>query len=210
MNLRTRAVFVAAFSALAVVAAAAPAAQANVLSLLPGSCGSQIESQPFAQWGDQAYYTRVPGGDFEAGSPSWLLSGGAKVAAGNESYRVGGGSDVSSLTLPTGSSTTSLASCTSIYHPTVRLFLRNTGSASSHLKVEALYPGLLGGVQAATLGRLSGSSRWAPSPAMPLLVSNLLATLSLNRTVIGFRFTPADSTGAWSIDDVYLDPYARG
>jgi hypothetical protein len=41
-------------------------------------------------------------------------------------------------------------------------------------------------------------------------VCNLLATLSLNRTVIAFKFAPADSTGAWSIDDVYLDPYARG
>jgi hypothetical protein len=210
MNLRTRAVFVAALSALSLLGAVAPAAQANVLSLLPGSCGSQPESQPFSQWGDRAYYTQVPGGDFEAGSPPWLLAGGAKVAAGNESYHVGDGSDSSSLTLPTGSSATSLPSCTNIYHPTVRLFLRNTGSASSRLKVEALYPGLLGRVQTATLGQFSGSSSWAPSPVMALLVSNLLATLSLDRTVIAFRFTPVGSSGAWSIDDVYLDPYARG
>ena len=45
---------------------------------------------------------------------------------------------------------------------------------------------------------------------MTLLVSNLLATLSLSQTAIAFRFTPADSTGHWSIDDVYLDPYGRG
>jgi hypothetical protein len=44
---------------------------------------------------------------------------------------------------------------------------------------------------------------------MTLLVDNLLATLSLNRTTIAFRFTPMDSVGAWSVDDVYLDPYAR-
>jgi hypothetical protein len=209
-NVRVRAAMLAALSTLAVVAAVAPAAQANVLSLLPGGCGSQTESQPFANWGDSSNYTPVPGGDFEATSPSWTLSGGAKAVSGNETYYVAGAANSRSLSLPAGSSTTSLASCTSIYHPTLRLFVRNTGASTSRLKVQALYPGLLGGVQTATLGELSASSSWAPSPAMPLLVSNLLATLSLDRTVIAFRFTPADSTGAWSIDDVYLDPYARG
>jgi hypothetical protein len=101
-------------------------------------------------------------------------------------------------------------SCTSIYHPTVRFFLRNTGNPRSRLTVQAVYPGLLGGTQTTTLGQLTGSSTWQPSPAMTLLVSNLLATVSLNQTTIGFRFIPADSTGAWSIDDVYLDPFMRG
>lgn len=209
MNLRIRAALLAALSALAVVGAAAPAAQANVLSLLPGSCGSETSSQPFARWGDSSYYTLMPGGNFET-SLSWPLVGGAKVVSGNESYYVGGAGDSHSLGLSAGSSATSLASCTSIYHPTVRFFVRNTGASGSRLEVQALYPGLLGGVSTATLGQISGSASWTPSPAMPLLVSNLLSTLSLNQTVIAFRFTPMDSTGAWSIDDVYLDPRARG
>src|SRR5207302_8253622 len=121
----------------------------------------------------------------------------------------GSASDSHSLALPPGSSATSPASCTSIYHPTVRLFVRNTGSSSSRLRVQALYPGLLGGVSTATIGSVSGSSAWAPSQSMTLLLSNLLATLSLSQTVIAFRFTPADSTGHWSIDDVYLDPFGR-
>ena len=56
-----------------------------------------------------------------------------------------------SLSLPAGSSALSPADCTNIYHPTLRLFVRNTGSPSSHLLVQALYPGLLGGVQTATI-----------------------------------------------------------
>jgi hypothetical protein len=210
MTVRIRAVVMAALSALTLGVLAAPAAQANPLSLLPGSCGNQPESQPFAQWGDNNSYTLVPGGSFEAGSAPWLLSGGAKVSAGNETYYVGRTSDSQSLTLPSGSSATSLPSCTSIYHPTVRLFVRNTGAASSRLTVQALYPGLLGGVQVATIGQLTGSSTWAASPAMSLMVCNLLSTVSLSNTVIGFRFTPADHTGAWTIDDVYLDPFHRG
>ena len=53
---------------------------------------------------------------------------------------------------------------------------------------------------------LQGTAAWQPSPVMTLLLSNLLATLSLDRTSIAFRFTPLDGSGAWSVDDVYLDP----
>jgi hypothetical protein len=203
---RMRAAIVAAMSILASTAMAAPAADASLLSLLPGSCGSQSYTQPFAPWGDGANYVATPGGSFEPGSIWWPSSGGAAPARGNESFYVRGSTDAYSLALPSGSSATSPPACTSIYHPTMRFFLRNTGSASSQLKVEALYPGLLGGVQAARLGVLQGTAAWKPSPVMQLLVSNLLSTLSLSRTTIAFRFTPLDRTGAWSIDDVYLDP----
>jgi hypothetical protein len=206
---RLRAAAVAATSTLTLLALVVPSAHANLLSVLPGSCGNQPESQPFLPWGDSSHYTPVPGGSFEVGSPSWLLSGGAKIAAGNETYRVAGGGS-QSLSLPAGSSAISPPSCTSIYHPTVRFFVRNTGAAGSHLIVQALYPGMLGGVQTTTLGELTGSASWQPSPAMSLLVSNLLSTVSLDQTTIAFRFLPADSTGNWSIDDVYLDPYMRG
>jgi hypothetical protein len=206
---RIRTALVAAISAAASLALVAPSAQAGLLSILPGSCGNQPASQPFAQFGDSSYYTPVPGGSFESGAPSWILTGGAQVVAGNESYNVGGAGS-RSLSLPTGSSATSLASCTSIYEPTARFFVRNTGSSSSRLTVQAITPGLLWGTMTTTLGQVTGSSSWKPSPAMSLLVSNLLATLSLNQTAIAFRFVPADSTGAWSIDDVYLDPYKRG
>ena len=208
MVLRMRTALIAAASVLALVASFATSANASVLSLLPGSCGSQAESQVFARWGDLSQYTPVPGGGFEAFSAPWTRSGGAARVAGNESFNVAGGS--ASLALPAGSSATSPFSCTSIYHPMLRLFVRNAGSSSSPLIVQAVYPGLLGALQTSTLGQITASSKWAPSPTMPLLVSNLLGTLSLYSTVIAFRFVPADHAGAWSIDDVYLDPYARG
>ncbi len=149
MFVRIRRVAVTAASALALGALAVPAAQASVLSLLPGSCGNQLESQPFAAYGDNNDYTLVPGGDFQAGGTPWVLTGGAAAAAG-------------SLTLPAGSSAVSPANCTNIYHPTVRLFVRNTGSPSSQLIVQALYPGLLGGVQSATIGELTGFLQLEP------------------------------------------------
>jgi hypothetical protein len=208
MTTRFRATLVAVFS-LVLVAVMAPVAQANLLSILPGSCGNQVDSHPFARWGDNNSYTLVPGGTFEAGGLPWALSSGAKVAAGNESYYVNASSDHNSLSLPSGSSATSLAVCTSIYHPTVRLFVNNTGSASSRLRVEALYPGLLWGVQVARLGDLGGTSTWQPSPELTLGATNLFATLSLQQTVMAYRFTPEGAGGQWRIDDVYLDPRMR-
>jgi hypothetical protein len=192
---RIRLVALAAVSTLALGAVAVPAAQANVLSLLPGSC-TLPESQAFAAYGDFNGYTLVPGGDFQPGSTRWTMTGGATAAAG-------------ALSLPVGSAATSPASCTSIYQPTLRLLVLNTGSPSSHLTVQALYPGLLGGVQTATIGHLTGSSTWSPSPAMSVQGVNLLATLSLARTAIAFRFLPADASGDWSISAVYVDPFAR-
>jgi hypothetical protein len=206
MTARMRAVIITALSALGCSALAAPAADAGLLSLLPGSCGSETYSQAFARWGDTSNYVLAPGGSFEAGSLPWVRSGSATVAQGNETYYVRGAADTSSLALPGGSSATSLAMCTSIYHPTMRFFLRNTGASTSQLKVEALYPGLLGGIQVAKVGVLRGTASWQPSPVMTLGLTNLLATLSLNRTTIAFRFTPLDGTGAWRVDDVYLDP----
>jgi hypothetical protein len=210
MTIRVRAAFVALFS-LVLVAVTVPVAQANLLSILPGSCLNQVYSHPFARWGDNNSYTLVTGGTFEAGSLPWVLSSGASVAAGNESYYVNASSDRNSLVLPSGSSATSLAVCTSIYHPTLRLFVSNSGLTSSRLKVEALYPGLLGGVQVARVGELGGTATWQPSPEseLQLTVPNLLATLSLSQTAIAFRFTPQGTGGRWRIDDVYLDPRMR-
>jgi hypothetical protein len=192
-------------SSLTLLAAAAPAAHAGLLSLNTGACG-QVESQPFAQFGDYNTYVSVPGGSFEPGSPSWLLSGGAHVAAGNESF----GRGANSLSLPAGSSATSPAACTGLDHPSARLFVRNTGSSTSRLNVYATYRLLLGIPYTISLGQLTGSSHWAPSTPLQMgLLNNVLGSATLSTSTITFTFVPADSSGQWSIDDVYLDPYCR-
>ena len=207
---RTRATLLSVLSVLSLAAVAAPAANANVLSLLPGMCAGQAESQPFAQFGDGNNYTLVPGGNFESFATPWSLSGGSRITSGNESYYVGGAGDSSSLSLPAGSSATSPFLCTDIYHPSARLFARNTGSPSSRLTVYVTYPTLIGLMTTAKVGTITATSDWQPTSADSLGLNNLLATLNLlGETEVAFRFAPADSTGNWSIDDVYLDPYAR-
>jgi hypothetical protein len=206
---RIRALTLSALSVLSLGAVVTPAAHANLLSILPGTCGNQHESQPFAQFGDSNSYTLVPGGNFESGGVPWALTGAAHVVTGNESYHVAGAADSHSLSLSAGSSATSPFSCTDIYHPTVRLFVRNTGSSASRLNVYATYPILLG-MATTRIGQISATSTWEPTAADSLFLNNLLATLTLNQTSIAFRFAPADNTGNWSIDDVYLDPYSKG
>jgi hypothetical protein len=197
-----------AVSSVAVLAAVAPSAHAGLLSLDTGSCGQAV-SEPFAQWGDTASYVQVPGGTFEPGSASWSLTGGAKVATGNESYDVSGPGDYS-LSLPSGSSATSPAACTGLDHPSARLFVRNTGSPSSRLDVYATYRLLLGLPYTISLGQLSGSASWEPSSILQMgLLNNVVGSLTLTDSTISFTFVPADNTGNWRIDDVYLDPRCR-
>lgn len=207
MFTRIRMAALAAASSVAAFAAIAPSAHAGLLSLATGPCG-QVESQPFAQFGDSNTYVAAPGGSFETGAVGWTLRGGAQVVSGNESYNIVGGSH--SLSLPAGSSATSPAQCTGIDHPSMRFFVRNTGSSSSRLKVYATYPLLLGLPYTAYLGTVSGTNAWQPSSPVQIgLLNNTLGSLTLAESTISFRFVPADSSGNWQIDDVYLDPFCR-
>jgi hypothetical protein len=89
--------------------------------------------------------------------------------------------------------------------------VRNTGSPSSQLNVWATYPPILWLLpDKVYLGHISGSASWQPSALLQMgLLTNLVGSLNLGETTVSFTFAPADNTGAWSVDDVYLDPYAR-
>src|SRR5579875_2995068 len=180
---RIRLVMLAATAAGSLLAGVASTAHAGILSLAPGSCGYP-ESQVFLPWGDSSYYVPVPGGTFEPGTYS--------------------------LSLPAGSRATSPPACTGIDHPSMRFFVRNTGASTSRLKVYATYPLLLGLPYTAYLGEVSGSGSWQPSAKVTLgLLNNTLGSLTLGESTVSFTFMPADSTGNWTIDDVYLDPAMR-
>jgi hypothetical protein len=206
---RIRLTLVAATAAGLLLTALSSAAQADPLSIFGGLCGSPPASQPFGQFGDSNYYTPVPGGSFEAGTPSWKLSGGASVVSGNESYSVQGGSR--SLSLPAGSSATSPAICTGNNYPSARVFVRNTGSSFSRLNVWATYPPILGLLpDKVYLGTITGSGTWQPSRTLEMgFLVNTLGSVNLGQTTVSFTFAPADRTGDWSIDDAYLDPCMR-
>jgi hypothetical protein len=167
------------------------------------------EGRPFLRWLDLAQYGLAPGGDLERAA-GWTLSGGAKLVRGNESFMVHSARDVSSLSLPTGSSATTAPFCVGIEHPTIRFFARNGGSLLSLLKVEVLFEDVLGTRRALPVGVAVGGSRWQPSLPMPLLLNVLEPVLALDlnaAATVQLRFTPVGQGSGWQIDDLYVDPF---
>src|SRR3954470_23919515 len=116
----SRIVPVAAAIVASAVAPAGPAAAAT-----PDVCVTPAFSQTFLPWKDRALYTKSPGGDFEGALRGWSLGYGADVAAGNESFHVGGYGDDSSLYLAPGATVVSAPMCVDRTYPSFRFFARN-------------------------------------------------------------------------------------
>lgn len=186
---------------------AAPARTADD-SLL--GCGYE-PSNPFLRFLDPLPYTLLAGADFESGAAGWRLSGGARIADGNEPWDVSGSGGSHSLLLPSGSSATSPPMCMGLVLPVVRFFSTG-GSGLSYMQVDALYTDAAGRQRSVTLLPVGLPSRsWTPNLPM-LQLGGTLNALSLNglTTEISLRFTPRAplfGSGTWRIDDVYVDPW---
>ena len=201
ISLSTRPVrrLAAALAGAACLCAAAPvAAQA---------CASTPTSQPFAQFGDSASYSRVPGGSFEPGSAPWAMSESAIVGE-NESYRVAGGSH--SLEIRQGGEAVSPPMCVNSSYPTLRFFARQMPSRYGWgvLAVSVRWTAADGSRQETVVGSTQGETSWSPGPIMNLADALPIWSGSPDLQVqLVFR---AYAGGAdWEIDDVYADPYSR-
>jgi hypothetical protein len=153
---------------------------------------------PFTPWSDQNQYVLTTGGSFEPGSPAWTLTGGAAVVSGDNAPNFLDPTTHSrALSLPAGSSATS--ACVTAPHIAglVRFFARHVGAGTASLKVEILVKGKV--FQA---GSVSAGSSWTPTP---MLVSD--APYYKGAVTYQIRLTSVGSGGAFTIDDVYFDPY---
>jgi hypothetical protein len=187
----------------ALVAMAFSAAAAQAVT-----CPYYGAEQVFQPWGDARNYVLAPDGGFEAGGAGWSLSGGATVVAGNESFYLNDAADRRSLSLPNGSSAVSPPICMSIDTPIFRLLARNTGDQTAGLRVEATYP-LLGLIRTKTVSTVKAGTSWAPSQQMSTVLSLSTVVGTVIPSAIQIRVTPVGSGGAWQIDDLYIDPFAR-
>ncbi|HWF54327.1 MAG TPA: hypothetical protein VG223_06870 [Solirubrobacteraceae bacterium] len=207
LRIRFRRLPIGVLATITTACAFAGTAHAGLLTRSATNCPVESLGQPFMPWGDASQYTLMPGGSFEAGTPSWSLSGGAAVTSGNESFFVNSPSDTTSLSLPDGSSATSQPVCVGINDPTLRLFAQNTGSPLSALAVSVTFQTVLGIQATVPVSVITAGSSWEPTLPLPV-VMNLLALGG--QTPITFNFTPVGPGGNWHIDDAYLDPYQRG
>jgi hypothetical protein len=181
---------------------AVSSAQAGLLVRTAGPCDGRPTSKVFARWLDPLNYAPVAGGSFESAA-GWTATGHAAVVSGNETFNVAGGSRA--LSVPPGSSATSPSVCVGLDRPVLRFFARNTGSPLSLLRVDVLFEDAGGNVRTLPALVLPGGRNWAPTLPVPVLVS-LLPLLPGQGTPVAFRFTPLGAGGAWTIDDVYVDP----
>jgi hypothetical protein len=191
-------------SALVFAAIALPAA-----AQAASPCPKAPVSKPFSVFGDKADYSLLQGGDFEGSTAGWSL-GSAYTSYGNESYYVGGSGDDRSLRISPDGTAVSPAFCVGIEHPSFRFFARRVSGSWGVLTVKLRWTEKDGDTRETVVGALSGDSftSWQPTGVLPLAVSLPLwqEDDSLNVRVV---LDPENYGGAWRVDDVYIDPYAR-
>ena len=208
MHLNLRRTAAACFTATIAAAAFASPANAGLLTQSAESCDDGPITQPFQRFGDGHNYKLLPGGSFEAGTPAWTLSGGAKLVSGNETYKVGGSTHSRSLLLPGGSAAVSPFTCVGLSEPTLRLFAKRNSALLglvSTLNVQIQVKTSLGlSLWLPVLPGDLGGSSWHPTAQMPL-IANILPLSHSDKTPVRFRFTPL--LGSWQVDDVYVDPF---
>jgi hypothetical protein len=172
---------------------------------LAAVCPTQPLTQIFLPWGDPAWYTPVPDSGFEVLPGGWTLRGGARVTTPNEPFYVRAATDTHSLSLPSGSSATSGQACVGMGHPTLRLFVRNTGAPDGKLRVQVEFTDGRGLSVLAPIGYITAGPDWSPSPPLAI-AANALSPIGVQQ--VAFLLTP--QLGQWAVDDVYVDPYGKG
>ena len=196
-------------SRLAGMVGAALLATATVPAVAGAACPTTPTTKAFSTFGDTADYSLVSNGHFEAGTSGWSLTK-AAVASGNESYKVRSKSDAKSLAIqPTGVAV-SPAFCVGVEHPNFRFFGRRTSGTWGVLNVKLRWTGADGKTNDTDVGALSGDpyTSWLATPKLPL-ATTLPLWQSGQTTSVRLVFDPEDFGGAWTIDDVYVDPYRR-
>jgi hypothetical protein len=184
---------------MALLACLAIPADAGLLGTGTASYCDPYSSTPFQAWGDTSKYMLTPGGTFEDGTPSWKLSGGAKIVSGNESFFIHSKNDRNSLYMPAGSSASTPTMCFAPgdWH------MRFVGTGTGKVRVTVTVNSVLGALTILDGGTVSNNGTWNPSPKVGLLFTNVSGLLTTK--AISLHFT--STSGASQIDDVYLDPW---
>jgi hypothetical protein len=185
-----------AIVALLCFAAGAVAATAAAPASALGCAPTPKASQPFAAYGDASGYVLTTGGGFEPGTPSWTFSGGARLVSDNAPDPLASAGDSHALYLPAGASVTSACTSSPKIEALVR-FWAKAASSDSHLGVEVL---VQGGTYSA--GTITAGTDWAPTAALDSSAPDDKGAVQYQ-----VRLTAID--GAFTVDDVYIDPWCK-
>ena len=170
------------------------------------ACPSPSVSTPFSQFGDTNTYFLVPGGNFDGSAGGWNLNN-ASVTPGGDPANISGASNQDALTINAGGSAQSPFFCGDNTMPSLRFFA-NEVTKGSDLRVYAVvnWGSWTGTYPISDLVDGSLGSGW--SPGSPISVNNSLAP---GQTIqVALKFSVPQWSGAWQIDDVFVDPFRMG
>lgn len=172
------------------------------------TCQTPPISTPFSQWGDTNSYYLAPGGSFEgtADQVGWTLSD-ATLTPGNEPFYVDAPGDSQSLTIDGGGSATSPYFCVDNTMASLRFFAQQVTSGSD-LQLQALVQ-TANGPQTVSLTDLADGSMPSWAPTQPI-VGDATGLPDGQTVQVALQFSVPASSGAWQIDDVYVDPWRSG
>ena len=97
--------------------------------------------------------------------------------------------------------------CITAFHPTLRFYVRASGSRAARLLIEVLYEDLGGSVNTMPIAYIAATDTWRASSIVKLHV-DLRAAVATTRTApVALRFSAEEEEATWMIDDVYVDPF---
>ena len=125
------------------------------------------------------------------------MTGGATIVADNAPNPFDPAGSSHALYLPAGSSATSPCVTAPQILGIVRFYAKNSGITGGQLKVEVLAKGSV--YQA---GTISAGASWAPSLTLFSTAPNYKGAVEYQ-----VRLTPIGDGSAFTVDDVYFDPF---
>jgi hypothetical protein len=174
------------------------------------ACAPTPTTKAFQAFGDSNDYSLVPNGGFEVGTGGWSLSG-ARVAFGNEPWSVRAAGDSKSLAIDATGSAVSPTVCIDVNRPTYRFFARRTSGSWGVLNLRVRWQDSSGHTNETTIASLDSNFGTAWGVSSTYNIATLLGLWNADQdSSVQFVFDPENYGGNWAIDDVYVDPYARG
>jgi len=163
------------------------------------TCEGQSFSQPFAAFGDDNFYTLVPGSTFNSPEEGWKLADGARIEPSSRPGASGG-----TLQLPPGAEAVSPPLCVTLQYPTARLWLDKVGSKGT-LHVEVAYTKTKGSAVIKTVVKMQAGNTWEPSEAFGIR-PELGGRTEGTRPVRFVFISRGERESSFQTDDLYVDP----
>ena len=165
-------------------------------------CNAQAFLQPFTAFGDNGFYTLMPGESADNfDGTGWTLAGGAQTVT----TTLDDGSTGQVLDLPSGSSAVSPLMCVRSNYPTARTMIRDLDGAPG-VQVYDSYAGTKTWEKPRNSGKLHGKSRaWTLSDNFNLQPYHVWPGWE----VVRFAFVATGNNAEYQLYNLYVDPHLR-